>query len=169
MDRDREPDRARGRRALVASLHDLSFDAIAFDPVESLTAHYVAIGDSFSSGQGDEPFDDSSARTGCNRSKHGYPIVFATQESTVHSKSMTFVACSGATSQELAVTGRDGEAPQVLWLSQSTQLVTVTIGGNDVGFGPILNSCANGNGCGTTAFPTEGAQIQAMLPKRHAI
>jgi len=155
--------------ATAASLHDLSFDAVAFDPAQSLQSQYVALGDSYSSGQGDPPFDDVSARTGCNRSKDGYPLIFANQESTVYSKSTSFVACSGAVSQEMTVTGRDGEAPQLLWLSQSTKLVTVTIGGNDVGFAPIITSCAQGKGCGTTAFPTETAQIQAMLPRLHAV
>jgi lysophospholipase L1-like esterase len=160
----------------AASSRDLAFDAVAFEPVPDmagLVSKYVAMGDSYSSGQGDEPFTVDSARGGCNRSQSGYPTQFATSYTSggshIYQGSTAFVACSGATTTNLLTTGYGGEAAQVGWLSNGTRLVTLTIGGNDVGFGPILRSCFFGNGCGDTAFPGLDATIQSMVGRLRTV
>jgi len=147
-----------------ATLDDLAFDALAVEQTSAGTQSAdVAMGDSYSSGQGDPPFTNDSV-DGCNRSVEGYPENLVNTDSTIYRGKLAFVACSGATTTDV-VEGRNGEPPQTDWLSSATQLVTITIGGNDVGFGPILQACAQGTGCGPSSYPTLDEQIQAMQPK----
>ena len=162
--------------ATAASANDLAFDAVAFEPMPedaNFNAKYVAMGDSFSSGQGDEPWTPESNQNGCARAQNGYPLGFAksyTSNGTYpYQASTEFVACSGATTDQFLVSGRNGELAQINWLSPATQLVTLTIGGNDVGFAPILRSCVLGTGCDDTAFPDLDAQIHLMLGKLQAV
>src|SRR5581483_7741952 len=151
-----------------ATLDDLAFDALAFEQISPGTqSAYVAMGDSYSSGQGDPPFTNDSV-DGCNRSVEGYPEDLVNTDSTVYRAKLAFVACSGATTTDV-VEGRDGEAPQATWLSSATQLVTMTVGGNDVGFPQIITACATGAGCGPSSYPTLDEQIQAMEPKLRGI
>jgi hypothetical protein len=59
-------------------------------------------------------------------------------------KSGGFVACSGATSQEL-LNGHDGEPSQLKALSSATRWVTVTAGGDDLHFSNVLVACLDLN------------------------
>jgi lysophospholipase L1-like esterase len=89
---------------------------------------YVALGDSYSSGTGTRAYDPNSA--GCQRSSFAYPALWAQSHST---SSFSFTACSGATIGQLG--GQFGP------LSADTDLVTVSIGGNDAGFGSVMVTC----------------------------
>lgn len=111
------------------------------------SAHYVALGDSFSSGEGNEPFEYGTANDGvneCHRNSEAYPRLLA-GNSSLSLGSTAFVACSGATTQNVLHGGSaDGawhEAPQVDALSEDTDVVTITIGGNDVGFPAFATEC----------------------------
>lgn len=87
---------------------------------------YVALGDSFSSGTG------TRASTGtCYRSPYGYPVLLA----DAHGLDLDYQACSGAVSADVH---RD----QLGALSPETDYVTMTIGGNDVGFADVITHCA---------------------------
>ncbi|MGA5302448.1 SGNH/GDSL hydrolase family protein [Nucisporomicrobium flavum] len=87
---------------------------------------YVALGDSYSSGVG------SSGQSGlCLRSPNGYPGLW---DAANDPKSYRSAACSGATTDTLRAT-------QLSALSSGTDLVTLTIGGNDVGFAPTIITC----------------------------
>jgi PKD repeat protein len=128
---------------------------------------YYALGDSYSSGEGVPAFDPNTNTAKrpadfCHRSTDGaYPRIFAAAlpadigvpAKTGNSPSH-FLACSGA--RIANVTGTESqystEPPQIRALTADAQLVTVSIGGNDVrgvddrgrpviGFGPILRSC----------------------------
>lgn len=89
---------------------------------------YVALGDSFSSGVGTKSFYEST----CKRSEYAYPRLVAAHRAGT---SLTFRACSGATTG--SVTGE-----QLGSLSSTTNIVSITVGGNDAGFAPIITSCA---------------------------
>jgi hypothetical protein len=53
--------------------------------------------------------------------------------------------------------------PQDRWISPtSTRLITLAIGGNDVGFGPILQNCSSTGFCDDTTYPQLDAEIQGM-------
>jgi lysophospholipase L1-like esterase len=118
---------------------------------------YVALGDSFSSGEGNKPFDPSTDHAGligtsdtCHRSqKVAYSLMLRsidTGPGVPVPSYQDFVACSGAQSQALFAPNQDNtsELPQILRLSKQygrVGLVTMTMGGNDVGFGPIIRKC----------------------------
>jgi hypothetical protein len=107
---------------------------------------YVALGDSFSSGEGNAPFYVGTDSNGdnCHRSRLGY----AMQLYHLGGPALlpdNFVACSGAQIQDLFsgnhqynVSG--SEPPQANRLGLHVGLVTMTMGGNNLG--------RNGNGLG---------------------
>ncbi|MET9659609.1 SGNH/GDSL hydrolase family protein [Streptomyces sp. NPDC006510] len=90
---------------------------------------YVALGDSYSSGVGSGSYDSASG--GCKRSTKAYPALWAAANSPA---SFSFVACSGAR------TG-DVKANQLGPLNSSTDLVSISIGGNDAGFADVMTTC----------------------------
>ena len=101
-------------------------------------ANYVALGDSYSSGEGNPPFKQPN--TGCDRSVNkAWPELVA---SMFGIKLEALLACSGATTNALDHTYL-GQKPQLQALSelQAPKLVTITMGGNDLGFVNILTNC----------------------------
>ncbi|WP_326764751.1 SGNH/GDSL hydrolase family protein [Streptomyces sp. NBC_01591] len=90
---------------------------------------YVALGDSYSSGVGSGSYDSASGA--CKRSTKAYPALWAAANSPA---SFAFTACSGAR------TG-DVKANQLGPLSSSTDLVSISIGGNDAGFADVMTTC----------------------------
>ncbi len=102
---------------------------------------YVGLGDSYASA----PLVSTqivSAR-GCLRADHNYAHLVA---SAIKASSFKDASCSGATTKNMtasqSVVGGTN-APQLDRLSATTGLVTVEIGGNDVGFTSILLHCGS--------------------------
>ncbi len=91
--------------------------------------HYVALGDSYSSGVG--AGDYLSASGSCERSSNAYPEQWADANSPA---SFVSVACSGATTADVL-------SSQVSALSPGTTLVSITIGGNDADFSGVMETC----------------------------
>lgn len=106
------------------------------------TASYVALGDSFSSGEGVPPFlaGTNTASNQCHRSTRAYPAVIAGQVGVPPRTQSRSWACSGATIGSL-YQRQWNESSQLSHLSPSTTLVTVGISGNDVGYSPVLLYC----------------------------
>lgn len=137
--------------------------ALAFSFVPALSAraaggvNYAALGDSYSSGVGAGDYIDSSG--GCDRSPNAYSALWAQQHSP---SSYTSLACSGAKTTDVI-------ANQLGALSTSTTLVSITIGGNDVGFSRIMQDCILD---GTTTCVNEvnaaKADAKANLPGKLA-
>jgi lysophospholipase L1-like esterase len=88
--------------------------------------HYVALGDSYSAGSGVLPLD-LSAPLECARSSVNYPHDLANRLGL----DLTDVTCGGAKTQDFSGSQYPGVAPQLDALNDSTDLVTMTIGGND--------------------------------------
>ena len=110
------------------------------------TPTYVAMGDSFSSGEGNEPFEDGTDTSAnkCHRSETAYPYLLS-NDATLDIGPVDFVACSGATTASI-LNGHPGggnwnEGAQIDALSADTEVVTITIGGNDVGFKEFAEAC----------------------------
>ncbi|MGW1625341.1 SGNH/GDSL hydrolase family protein [Streptomyces sp. NPDC002172] len=102
---------------------------------------YVALGDSYTAGP-DIP-DRHGRPAGCERSDRNYPSLVAAGLG-LRSAGFKDVSCSGAVTADLAApqTTDDGVNPaQLSALTASTRLVTLGIGGNDIGFGPLLTTC----------------------------
>ena len=105
---------------------------------------YAAMGDSYSSGEGARPYDADSNVSGgnqCHRSEKAYPRLrpFGGDE-----PELSFVACSGAVIPNVEVGGRARFEPesQIDQLTPSQfDIVTMTIGGNDLEFSDILKAC----------------------------
>ena len=109
---------------------------------------YVALGDSFSSGVGTGSYTLDRA---CKRSVYAYPYLLAQQRKNT---SLTFVACSGATTVDLL-------ASQIQSVTSKTTIVTLTIGGNDIGFADLIYQCTIGD-C-TTALESTTATLESTL------
>lgn len=99
---------------------------------------YVAMGDSYSSGLGSGDYAPGTDGQ-CYRSSHAYAHQLV-DDGTVSPLDLDFVACAGAETGDL-YTGMKGENPQLDHLGPNTALTTVGIGGNDLGFAPLLKSC----------------------------
>jgi lysophospholipase L1-like esterase len=102
--------------------------------------HYVALGDSFAAG----PFIPIQRLDplGCARSTRNYPSLIA---EALHVTQFTDVSCSAAVSENMTVAQTvplGSNAPQFNALRHNTDLVTVTIGGNDIGYTDIILTCA---------------------------
>ena len=124
--------------ALVAACSHGGFSATT-STAPSATITAVALGDSFSSGEGAPPYD--ATPKGCKRSDEGW--VRRLHRDVAAIRSLDQRACSGATSADLvgssADGGRSAQIPSTP--DPSVTLVTLTIGGNDVGFGGIVAFC----------------------------
>jgi lysophospholipase L1-like esterase len=94
----------------------------------------VALGDSYASAPGVAEQIDAV----CERSDHNYPSLVARRK---HAR-LTDVTCAGATTADLGREHR-GHRPQFDALNRGTDIVTISIGGNDgVGFSTVLKTCA---------------------------
>jgi len=101
---------------------------------------YVALGDSYSAGPLVPP--QQGVPAGCLRSGSNFPSVVA---AGIGAAEFVDVSCSGATTDDF--TAAQGVAlgsnpPQLDALTGAEDLVTLTIGGNDVGFADIIQRCA---------------------------
>jgi lysophospholipase L1-like esterase len=118
----------RRHTALAAGLATLAMAVgAAAVPAQAVDkTKYVALGDSYAAGQGAGPYLDD-----CYRSDNTY------SELADEAKAIKLVrneACSGRTTQEVVDT-------QLKRLNKSTELVTITAGGNNLGFGTIVTAC----------------------------
>jgi lysophospholipase L1-like esterase len=170
------------RRALTVLTSLAALAGVAVGSTQAVAApayhHYVALGDSYASG----PFipNQSLSPVGCVRSDHNYAGDVAR---ALAIPTFVDVSCGGATSDDMTQTQSvplGSNAPQFNALTADTDLVTVTIGGNDIGFTSILETCAEqslhnpfGNPCQKhyTAGGTDqlAAAINADAPKIAAV
>ncbi|MGR2753436.1 SGNH/GDSL hydrolase family protein [Agromyces arachidis] len=88
---------------------------------------YAALGDSFAAGVG----AGSYLETRCYTSTKSYPKLL---DADLDTKLVAFPACSGKDTVDVL-------ARQIAAVPATTQLVTVTVGGNDVGFGDVMQDC----------------------------
>ncbi|MCK9895190.1 SGNH/GDSL hydrolase family protein [Frankia sp. AgB32] len=109
---------------------------------------YVAMGSSFAAGPG----IGRDIGAGCGRSARNYPHLVAQRLGFA----LTDVTCSGATTTNLLTTPQRGHPPQVDAVTPDTRLVTITVGGNDLGYSAATAECA-----GATAA---GRSCAALLP-----
>ena len=105
-------------------------------------ATYTSLGDSYAAG----PLipNQSLNPLGCLRSDHNYAHLTAAAKGLT----LTDVSCSGATTNDMteAQNVEPGpNPPQFNGLNASTNVVSVTIGGNDIGFTEIIESCITYN------------------------
>ncbi|MFI9100916.1 SGNH/GDSL hydrolase family protein [Streptomyces fildesensis] len=105
--------------------------------VKAAPGGYVALGDSFSAGPGLPGLRLDSGP--CARSDRNFPSLIAKRLSI---SSFTDVSCTAAVTDNM--TGRQWWliGPQFAALKPTTETVTVSIGGNDLGFVEVVAACA---------------------------
>lgn len=114
-------------------------------------AKHVAGGDSFSGGEGNPSFEagtDVDGQNECHRSPQAYPRLLQNERGL---GSTAFVACGGATLSNI-LGGQWNEPSQLSVLSEETEDVTLTAGGNDVGFKWYILGCTVECGPGTSVY-----------------
>ena len=114
---------------LLGALLALTGTGVAHADQSLQSADYVALGDSYSSGVGAGSYDSASGD--CDRSTRAYPALWAAANSP---SSFAFTACSGARTGDVT-------ASQLGPLNSSTDLVSISIGGNDAGFADVMTTC----------------------------
>lgn len=138
------------------------------------SASYVALGDSFSAGEGVPPFETATDIPGvntCHRSTNAYARLIAGTSSKIPSLGTGgFRACSGAVTTNITDLEQWNEDIQLDWWPDSTtQLVTLTIGGNDIAFSDFAKACVYPtSSCdfGTAAYNTSLDKINNELPAK---
>jgi lysophospholipase L1-like esterase len=135
---------------------------------------YVALGDSYAAGFGLSPITNLPA-VGCQQAQSDYPH----QVAAALGLTLTDVTCTGAVTANITSQtqtppsdlGGGSAVPQILALSADTDVVTVTIGGNDTGFADIASACVAGSAGGpvigtgsSTTYNTCEAAFAAAAP-----
>jgi lysophospholipase L1-like esterase len=103
-----------------------------------LRGSYVALGDSYTAGLGIP--EQAGATAGCGQSTSSYPYLVA----RTLRLDLTDMSCSSATIADMTAaqpTGDGTNPAQLGALSSGTALVTVSIGGNDIGLIDIVTKC----------------------------
>jgi lysophospholipase L1-like esterase len=137
---------SRSVRRYLARILVLGVCAVLVGPVAPATAQarkppasYVALGDSYTAGpiipvQQTDPL-------GCLRSDHNYPHLVA---AALGVPDFRDASCSGAETDDMTApqgVSPGPNPPQFDRLGTGTELVTLGIGGNDIGFSEIIENC----------------------------
>ncbi len=137
---------------------------------------YVALGDSYSSGEGIQPFtpdSDIPDVNECHRSPQAYG--FKVSFKGIHLHQEEFLACSGAVTRNVLPLEQGGlpslkaphENPELsrfyppprddtIIVNPDTDMVTLTVGGDDLGFVEILETCKQVDCLSPTFKPWSG-------------
>lgn len=97
-------------------------------------AKYVALGSSYAAGSGIPQQLDK-----CGHSTVNYPRLVAAKLGLT----LTDASCGGAVTANILDTPQGDNPPQIDAVTPDTRLVTVTVGGNDVGFVTTAFACGN--------------------------
>jgi lysophospholipase L1-like esterase len=167
-------------RLAAAGLLSAPLLLVAASSATAAPTAQVGLGDSYAAGPLITPQDPTLP--GCLRSLVDYPRLVAQREGF----RITDVSCSGATTRDMTqpqTTNAGTNPPQLNALRATTGVVTLTIGGNDIGFSSIIQNCLAASPNGPTnsgartckQFYTAGgtdqlrARIRATRPKVDAV
>jgi lysophospholipase L1-like esterase len=110
---------------------------------------YVALGDSYAAGIGAPPYVPSS--DGCLQSNSGYPALLDLKKGIALRVNAT---CPGAKASDVATLLDSPQNP----LNSEIRLVTLTVGGNDLGFAGLFKTCS-----------TPGQEAQCLIEIKNAV
>jgi len=133
---------------------------------------YLAMGDSFASGEGayDYFIETDTEANMCHLSKQSYPYLIGRQ---LNITTFNSVACSGARLADISQTAQKPKQPSPnnmgRWLpgyqpqlsysrEHSPTVITIEIGGNDVGFLTKLRACLSAGNC----YPTYESRLEIV-------
>ncbi|KAH0547495.1 hypothetical protein GP486_008434, partial [Trichoglossum hirsutum] len=99
-------------------------------PAAVAVSNYNALGDSFGAGvAAGSPYNGGGG--GCNRYDGAYSVKL---NNRIRARTFNFIACTGATTGDVLKN-------QVPSIDQAADFISVTMGGNNIGFGNIVNGC----------------------------
>ncbi|MEV7372945.1 SGNH/GDSL hydrolase family protein [Streptomyces sp. NPDC090301] len=178
--------RFRTRLALLGSVAALAAGAVL--PTQSASAapqfQWVALGDSYTAGVIQAAGDTFEVpRDGCDRTDRSYPQVVERDLGSLFE--LANVSCGAATIDDITDTPQDpigrhlpplfedpdypfpAVPPQSEAVGPGTDVITVGVGGNTLGFADLLAQCLQlgGTGEGTPCKDALGSGIQARLKK----
>jgi lysophospholipase L1-like esterase len=107
---------------------------------------YVSLGDSYTAGP---LIPLQIPPLGCLKSDHNYPHLAAP---SLGQEAFRDISCSGAETEDMTQTQNVNPGPnppQFSALDKSTRIVSITIGGNDIGFSEIAENCSSTSPTGT--------------------
>lgn len=150
---------------------------VAADPPAALN-HYIALGDSYTSGPGIP--NQIPESLGCGRSDHNYPHLVA---AALAVSQFTDVSCGSATTAHMTeaqpLPNGLNNRPQLEAVTSGVDLVSLGIGGNDIGFAEIIANCVARSLLLPIGAPCQahysrqgdelGARIEATAPKVAAV
>jgi lysophospholipase L1-like esterase len=126
------------------------------DPNPTAATRLFALGDSYTSGEGAKKYFDGTnlvRSNECRRAPTAYPRLVAERKKL----GLTFVACSGATTEDVLNRGQEPNSPSGVFGAETqisaltgirpSDIITIGIGGNDAGFGKVVQTCLRSN-CG---------------------
>src|SRR5215467_8067305 len=128
-----------GAWLLVIGLSGTSGARVFGPPGAAGPPHYVSLGDSYTAA----PLvpDQTGSPAGCLRSTHSYPFLVA---AGTRAATFTDVSCQGATTANMThpqSVPLGTNPPEENALSVGTTLVTLQVGGNNIGFSDIIIHC----------------------------
>lgn len=125
-------------------------------------ARYVAMGDSYTSGPGVLPYAEG-APARCGQSTLNYPHLVA----AALKLSLTDVSCGGAKTENFTIAQYPGEqGPQFEALGESTEVVSIGMGGNDHNlFGTLVQGCSETDTKNVTTKAPCKEKYEALVTK----
>jgi hypothetical protein len=138
---------------LLGTVLALTGGGVAQAQESAQSVDYVALGDSYSSGVGAGGYDSASGD--CKRSSRAYPALWKAANSPA---SFAFTACSGARTGDVT-------AGQLAPLNSATDLVSISVGGNDAGFADVMTTCVlQSEATCLSRIATARAYVDSTLP-----
>lgn len=155
-------------------------------PLEQATwGDYVALGDSYSSGEGGSQYDGDTnhPKHYCTTTPDGYPDCKEREDFNVCHRSTEaygqrvsrevkfkgdykFAACSGAVTDDFydkkgsTNKPQHGEKKQLDNVNANTSLITLSVGGNDANFGTVIENCVKAGLNPTSHCKDDAEQIR---------
>jgi hypothetical protein len=129
-------------------------------PTPPPPANYVALGDSYTAAPLVPLQRVVGIPAGCLQSTNNYPHVVAPD---LLDPSLDDASCSGATTADMTAPQSvtlGPNSPQFDRLTATTKVVTVGIGGNDIGFAEIAVACAQGGLTDPNGSPCQDTYVQ---------
>ncbi len=153
----------KGVRGVVATLTTLVVSFSFSVNAGAASPSYVALGDSYASGNGGGSYLTGTANASCYRSTKGYPYLVAASSGLA----LNLQACSGATIDDVT-------SKQLGAVAEGTSYVTITVGGNDIGFSSVVTTClgTNTTAClnavATATATAKSAEFKSKLTNLYA-